>query len=90
MAERVHAVITGLVQGVGFRYFVQSRAGAFGIGGWVQNRPDGSVELVAEGDPQQLDAFLSAVRAGPRAAQVTDLRVERTEVPTVSTTFEVR
>ena len=90
MTERVHAVVTGLVQGVGFRYFVQLRAGAYGLGGWVRNRPDGTVEIVAEGEAERLNSFLAAIRTGPRAAHVTDLRLERSKVSTVTTTFEVR
>jgi acylphosphatase len=72
--ERLHAVIHGDVQGVGFRYFVTRRARHLGIRGWVRNRQDGAVELEAEGERPALEQLLQAVREGPRAAHVT--RVE--------------
>jgi acylphosphatase len=89
MAERIHVVVTGLVQGVGFRYFVQARAIKHGVGGWVRNLDDGSVELLAEGEADALDAFLDAVRVGPRAARVTDLRVERTHISKAALGFDI-
>jgi len=88
--ERIHAVVSGLVQGVGFRYFVLDRAQTFGLGGWVRNRPDGSVEIEAEGETEALDAFLVTVRQGPRAAQVTGLRLERSVISQKLNSFEVR
>jgi len=68
--ERLHAVIHGDVQGVGFRYFVMRNARPLGIRGWVRNRPDGAVELEAEGERPVLEQLLKAVRQGPRAANV--------------------
>lgn len=90
MAERIHVVVSGLVQGVGFRYFVQARAQKHGIGGWVRNSDDGNVELLAEGEADALDVFLDAVRVGPRAAHVTDLRIERTLISTPTQGFDIR
>ncbi len=90
MPERVHVVVTGLVQGVGFRYFVQARALKHGVGGWVRNSDDGSVEVLAEGEADAIDAFVDALRVGPRAAHVTDLRIERTLISSVSTGFDIR
>ena len=68
--ERLHAVIHGDVQGVGFRYFVTRHAQARGLNGWVRNRPDGGVELVAEGERSDLDELLRVARQGPRHARV--------------------
>lgn len=68
--SRLHAVVRGDVQGVGFRWFVQRVAGAHGVQGWVANRPDGSVECVAEGPRQDLERLLEALRRGPGGAQV--------------------
>lgn len=90
MTERVHAIAHGLVQGVGFRYFVLTRAVALGLGGWVRNRSDGTVEFEAEGDTHALESLLSAVKIGPRSAHVSELRVERTVISQPLTTFEVR
>jgi acylphosphatase len=68
--ERLHAVVRGDVQGVGFRYFVQRRARDLGLQGWVRNNDDGTVELVAEGDRPRLEELERAVKEGPRAARV--------------------
>jgi acylphosphatase len=58
--RRVH--FSGRVQGVGFRFTAQSLARGFAVAGFVRNLPDGRVELVAEGDPDELDAFLASIR----------------------------
>jgi len=63
-------VISGRVQGVGFRYFTQRVADQHGISGWVRNTPDGAVEIEAEGDAQALGAFERRVAAGPAGAHV--------------------
>ena len=68
--ERLHAVVHGDVQGVGFRYFVQRTARQLGLTGWVRNNDDGSVELVAEGARQKLEELRRAVERGPRMARV--------------------
>jgi len=73
--QRLHAVIHGDVQGVGFRYFVIDQARPLGVRGWVRNRPDGTVEITAEGERVQLDSLLDVVRRGPRGATVTDVDV---------------
>src|SRR2546421_3458329 len=72
--ERLHAVVRGDVQGVGFRYFVQRQAQQLGVQGWVRNNSDGTVELVAEGKREDLEHLKRAVEEGPRMA-----RVERVE-----------
>ena len=65
----------GRVQGVGFRVSVASRAGGRGIGGWVRNRPDGAVEAVFEGRPEDVEALVDYVRDGPRGAAVEHVEV---------------
>jgi acylphosphatase len=62
--------VSGDVQGVGFRDFVQSRAAELGLGGWVKNLPDGRVEAVAEGDRADLERLLDLLRRGPSMAEV--------------------
>lgn len=62
MIRRVNAIYSGRVQGVGFRYRVSELAALFNVTGTVRNRPDGAVELVAEGIDSELDAFLDAIR----------------------------
>ena len=68
--ERLHAVVHGDVQGVGFRYFVQRTAQQLGVAGWVRNNDDGTVELVAEGERDRLEELRRAVEKGPRSAHV--------------------
>lgn len=70
---RLHAKIEGYVQGVSFRYFVIKIAINLGITGWVRNRYDGSVEVLAEGKRSTLDKLLSELRKGPPSAVVTGL-----------------
>ena len=73
---RLHAIVEGRVQGVGFRYFVQENALSLGISGWVRNRWDRTVEVVAEGDKQRLDKLLAAIQRGPRASQVSAVKTK--------------
>jgi acylphosphatase len=73
--ERLHCVVKGDVQGVGFRYFLIRRAQALGLSGWVQNRDDGTVEFVAEGSRRDLEQLEGAAREGPRMARVTAVEV---------------
>jgi acylphosphatase len=75
-AVRLHAVATGYVQGVGFRYFVLHRARARRLSGWVRNRQDGGVECLAEGSRQELEQLLGEIRRGPWPADVRDVEVE--------------
>jgi len=74
--KRLHAIVEGRVQGVGFRYFVLDQASALGVTGWVRNRWDGSVEVTAEGERDALDKLLAELNRGPRAANVTHVQVE--------------
>ena len=73
---RLRAIVEGRVQGVGFRYFTQERAVFLGLTGWVRNRWDGTVELVAEGSRTDLDIFLKAVQRGPRAGTTQNVKFD--------------
>jgi acylphosphatase len=73
---RFHAIVEGRVQGVGFRYYVMEKAAGLKVTGWVRNRWDDTVEVVAEGDRHALDKLLIVLRRGPRAAMVTNLKVD--------------
>lgn len=71
---RLRILVTGRVQGVGFRWFVARAAARHGIAGFVRNEPDGSVCCEAQADAQPaLDAFLADVRQGPPGSRVDDL-----------------
>lgn len=71
--------IRGLVQGVGFRDFVQREADALGLEGWVRNRKDGSVEAVVYGEKKLVERLLGRCHEGPRAARVDAVKVYGTE-----------
>ena len=74
MTDRLHAQVAGHVQGVGFRVYVQEQALTLGLLGWVRNRWDRSVEVVAEGKRTELEDFLSKLRRGPRASMVSNVK----------------
>ncbi len=76
--ERLHAVVEGRVQGVGFRYFVRENAAALGLNGWVRNRWDDKVELTAEGSREQLERLLVFIQRGPRTAFVSRVETDWT------------
>jgi len=73
---RVHLLIEGRVQGVFFRASAQAEASRLGLTGWVRNRPDGAVEIVAEGERKKLDDLIAWCRHGPRGAEVENVRIE--------------
>jgi acylphosphatase len=73
---RLHAIIEGRVQGVGFRMFVVDNAAQLGVTGWVRNRYDGNVEVLAEGDRLTLGKLLNDLHIGPRAARVTNVTAD--------------
>jgi acylphosphatase len=74
--ERLHVFVKGLVQGVGFRAFVHRTAASLNIKGWVRNCWDGSVEVLAEGENEDLQVLLSSLWKGPRSSQVEDISIE--------------
>ena len=67
--------ISGRVQAVGFRYYMERKARELGITGWVRNRRDGTVEATIQGTPEAVEAMVAAARQGPRSAIVTDVKV---------------
>lgn len=87
--RRVHVIVTGRVQGVGFRFTAQAAASRAGATGWVRNRMDGTVEAQIEGSEAAVGAVLDAIRTGPRGSRVTQVEVEEI-VPHSSTVFEIR
>ena len=71
--KQVHLIVRGRVQGVFFRAATQREARRLGLTGWVRNRPDGSVEIVAEGDEASLRQLCMWAEKGPSAARVDDV-----------------
>jgi len=82
--------ITGRVQGVGFRYAMRHEAQRLGVSGWVRNRRDGSVEALAQGTPESVDALIAWARRGPPGSRVADLQVESGIAEDALAGFELR
>jgi acylphosphatase len=72
--KQVHLIVRGRVQGVFFRAATQREARRLGLTGWVRNRPDGSVEVTAEGDEGSVRQLLMWAEKGPSAARVEDVQ----------------
>jgi acylphosphatase len=77
-------LVTGRVQGVGFRDFVQQKATALGLTGWARNLEDGRVEVYAVGTPQGLDDLGAVLHVGPRMAEVRHVHESEAEVNSFS------
>ncbi len=91
MTDRaITAVVSGRVQGVFFRASARRVAQALGVSGWVRNRPDGTVEAFAQGDPESLDEFVAWLWEGPPDAHVADVEVADAEVVPRMVGFDVR
>ena len=82
------AVVSGAVQGVGFRFFAQRAAREARVTGWVRNRADGTVETVVEGEEGAVTRYLERLRAGPAGGRVTSVVLEERLVEGYSS-FEI-
>ncbi len=87
--KSVRVLVSGRVQGVGFRWVVQREAERVGVAGWVRNLPDGRVEARFEGADDAVDATVSLCRRGPDTARVTSVEVTDVE-PEGASGFRVR
>jgi acylphosphatase len=76
VTEVKRLLISGIVQGVGFRYSMMAQARLLGVTGWVRNRRDGRVEAMIAGDAAQIEAMLAWSRIGPAGGTVDELIVE--------------
>jgi acylphosphatase len=83
-------VISGRVQNVGFRYFTQNAAAREGVAGWVQNLPDGRVEVFVEGDEDAVTRVERAIRSGPPGARVENVYVEDEEAAGSLKSFRIK
>ena len=86
---RVHLVVSGRVQGVGFRYFCDRTAVDLGITGWVRNESDGTVELEIQGDETQVVSFLTKIKKGPTLAYVSSVRRNDVTICPDETSFAI-
>lgn len=83
-------VVSGRVQGVGFRYFALDAARREGLHGYVLNQDDGTVAAVAEGEAESVERFERALRRGPSRSRVEHVMVDDMEPGLASTGFEIR
>jgi acylphosphatase len=76
LTKRLHAQVSGRIQGVNFRFYTRVAAKEIGVTGWVRNRTDGTVEVVAEGTQQQLEQFVQFLNVGPASARVSQVQTD--------------
>jgi acylphosphatase len=91
MAEHVRkrVIISGIVQGVAFRHYTREMAGKLGVTGWVRNLPNGNVEAVFEGDPEDVLEAANWCRQGPPSARVDEAQVMDEDYKGEFSTFDV-
>lgn len=87
---RVHAFVSGRVQGIFFRANTKKVAEKLGVKGWVRNLPDGRVEVVAEGEANAVDRLVAYLRKGPMLARVEDVDVKKENYTGEFSEFEIR
>jgi len=90
LTKTIYILIGGRVQGVGFRYFAQHKAGELKILGWVRNTPDEKVEIEAEGDAKNLETYIEWMRIGPARAIIRQFSVSEITPPRNFTSFIIR
>jgi len=90
MKTRAHLIISGRVQGVGFRWFVYDVATSLGLGGWTKNLRNGSVEAVFEGERAIIEAAINHCHEGPRLAVVSDIDLDWSEKPEGLAGFDIK
>lgn len=81
--------VSGLVQGVGYRYFCYQNAHRLGLKGWVKNMPDGSVEVRVEGDRSEIEALIDQLKTGPPSGSVSGLDCQWQEYTGTFERFDV-
>ncbi len=83
-------ILSGRVQGVGFRYFAESIAGKYGIRGYVKNTFNGKVEVICQGEEEDLKNFIEEVKKGPAFSAVADVEIEETKDSKKYNIFEIK
>ncbi len=79
MKANVTILARGVVQGVGFRFFVDRKAREYGLCGWVKNLPSGEVEIEVEGERGMIEDFIKEIKVGPSMASVSGIVVKWNE-----------
>ena len=87
--KQLHALVSGMVQGVGYRYFVQRRANQLRLYGIVRNLPDGRVEVIAEGNEVSLNELYRNLMSGPSFSRVDDVLIEWREAQGKYKSFQI-
>ena len=88
--SRAEILVKGLVQGVGFRYFVYRKASELKLTGYVKNQIDGSVLTVAEGKKSSIEILFNQLKIGPMYADVRDIKIAWTAFCSEFSSFEIR
>ena len=86
---KAHVVISGFVQGVGYRHFIRSNAQKLGLTGWVANVPDGKVEVLFQGPKEKIEEVILLCRKGAFLAEVEDVDVEWEEIEESFSDFKI-
>lgn len=89
MMTRAHIIVTGLVQGVFFRYSTTKKAQEFNVFGWVRNLRDGRVEIVCEGTEDGVEKLIEWCKRGPQGAYVKDVQITWEQYTGNFETFEI-
>jgi acylphosphatase len=87
---QLQIVVSGKVQGVGYRYFAQMKAVQFGITGWVKNRSDGAVEMVTTGTKENLDLFIEEIRRGNPFSTVDQIEIKEISIGEKYQSFTIK
>lgn len=90
METGARIIVKGLVQGVGFRYFVHRHATSLGLTGYAKNLYNGEVEIEVQGSRSLVEELIKQVKIGPRSAQVTDIKIEWKQPDVSVEGFEIR
>jgi acylphosphatase len=87
---QLQIIVSGEVQGVGYRYYTQMKAIQFGITGWVRNLHEGGVEILASGEKPDLNLFIEEIRRGNPFSTVNHIEIHETEKTEIYKSFAIK
>lgn len=85
--KTIQILISGRVQGVGFRYFTESLADKYPVKGYVKNTSDNRVEVICQGESDDIDQFLKELKKGPAFSVITDIGIEELKINKIYNSF---
>jgi acylphosphatase len=88
--KRYHIYVSGIVQGVGFRWYAQKIGNRVGVSGWVKNLPDGRVEIVVEGEHEKVERFIKELKEGYLGENIREIEKIEEEYKGEFKRFEIR